>query len=93
MGTLHTLPVRPGRHAAPSAEAASSPAEAVSGAAAGKPRLAAHARLDVEQARQFLMGLDGRTAAPDGPAPMFLLGRLAEHAQALLDVIDAAVTL
>jgi hypothetical protein len=51
-----------------------------------KPVLRPLARLDVEQARCFLMELDDRTA---GAGPMYLLGRLAEHAQALLDVVDA----
>ena len=57
-----------------------------------KPVLRPLARLDVEQARQFLMELPGRTAGADLPAAMFLLGRLTEHAQALLDVLDATVT-
>ena len=57
--------------------------------ASGKPILPPLARLDVEQAREFVMKLDERTAGADLPAAMFLLGRLAEHAQALLDVIDA----
>ncbi|HEY5357145.1 MAG TPA: hypothetical protein VIJ82_05555 [Streptosporangiaceae bacterium] len=77
MGTLHNLP----RHG---------PAKH---AAPPKPQLQPLARLDVEQARQFLDGLDVRTAGADIPEAMFLLGRLAEHAQALLDVIDATVTL
>ena len=53
-----------------------------------KPALTKHSRLSVEQARCFLMELDGRTVGAD---PMFLLGRLAEHAQRLLDVVDATV--
>ena len=59
----------------------------------GKPVLRPLARLDVEQAREFLMGLDARTAGADLPTTAFLLGRLAEHAQALLDVLDAVVAL
>jgi hypothetical protein len=58
-----------------------------------KPVLRPLARLDVEQARQFLMELDGLTRGADLSVAMFLLGRLAEHAQALLDVLDATVTL
>jgi len=50
------------------------------------------ARLDVEQARKFLMELDTAAASASPLLAMFLLGRCAEHAQALLDVIDAAVT-
>ena len=59
------------------------------GAPPAKPVLRPLARLDVEQARQFLMELPARTAGADLPAAMFLLGRLAEHGQALLDVLDA----
>jgi hypothetical protein len=59
---------------------------------ADRPVLRSLARLDVEQARQFLTDLDGRTRAADLPEAMFLLGRLAEHTQSLLDVIDATVT-
>jgi hypothetical protein len=59
---------------------------------AAKPVLHPQARLDVEQAREFLARLPRRTKGADLPAAMFLLGRLAEHAQALLDVLDAAVT-
>jgi hypothetical protein len=58
---------------------------------ADRPVLRPLARLDVEQARQFLTDLDRRTRAADLPEAMFLLGRLAEHAQSLLDVIDAMV--
>jgi hypothetical protein len=61
--------------------------------APGKPRLRPLARLDVEQARLFVMELDTATAGCDPLRAMFLLGRCVEHAQALLDVIDAAVTL
>jgi hypothetical protein len=56
---------------------------------APKPVLDRHVRLSVEQARCFLMQLDGKTAEADLPAAMYLLGRLAEHAAQLLDVIDA----
>ncbi|MGH3398411.1 MAG: hypothetical protein ACRDPO_27365 [Streptosporangiaceae bacterium] len=77
MGTLTNLPRRgPARHAVPAA----------------RPQLRPLARLDVEQARQFLMELDGRTIGADVTHAMFLLDRLAEHARALLDVIDATVT-
>lgn len=58
----------------------------------GKPVLRTWKRLDVEQARQFLAELDGRTRAADLQEAMFLLGRLAGHAQALLDVLDSVVT-
>jgi hypothetical protein len=52
-------------------------------------RLRKLARLDVEQARAFLMGLDDATQdAGDGRA-MYLLGVLAGHAQSLLDALDA----
>ena len=47
------------------------------------------ARLDVEQARRFLMELDGRTAGADVPRLAYLLGALEGHAQSLLDVLDA----
>jgi hypothetical protein len=58
-----------------------------------RPTLRPLARLDVEQARKFVMELDEAAAAASPLLAMFLLGRCAEHAQALLDVIDAAVTL
>jgi hypothetical protein len=58
-----------------------------------KPTLRPLARLDVEQARKFLLELDTAAASTSPLLAMFLLGRCAEHAQALLDVIDAAVAL
>ena len=58
-----------------------------------KPVLRPMARLDVEQARKFVLELDVAAAGTDPLRAMFLLGRCVEHAQALLDVIDAAVTL
>jgi len=45
-------------------------------------------RLDVEQARKFLLSLDGRVAVAELPESMYLLGLLEGHAQALLDIID-----
>src|SRR5258708_9223536 len=60
---------------------------------APKPAISPHARLDVEQARQFVMELDLMTAGVDPLRSMFLLGRCVEHAQALLDVLDAVVAL
>jgi hypothetical protein len=56
-----------------------------------KPVLRPLARLDVEQARAFVFELPHMTAGADLSAAMFLLGRLTEHAQALLDVVDATV--
>ncbi|MGI8446957.1 MAG: hypothetical protein ACR2MP_07215 [Streptosporangiaceae bacterium] len=50
--------------------------------------LAAMRRLDVEQARKFLLSLDGRVAVAELPESMYLLGLLEGHAQALLDIID-----
>lgn len=61
--------------------------------ATSKPVLHMLARLDVEQARKFVMELDTAAASTSPLLAMFLLGRCAEHAQALLDVIDATVTL
>lgn len=58
-----------------------------------KPTLRPLARLDVEHACKFLLGLDTIAAAASPLLAMFLLGRCAEHAQALLDVIDAAAAL
>jgi hypothetical protein len=58
---------------------------------APKPSIGPHARLDIEQARQFVMELDVLTAGVDPLRAMFLLGRCVEHAQALLDVLDAVV--
>jgi hypothetical protein len=86
MGTVHTLnglqrPEKP-RGAAPPALPR-----------VPKPVLDRHVRLTVEQARCFLMHLDGKAAEADLPAAMFLLGRLAEHAERLLDVIDATTAL
>lgn len=57
-----------------------------------KPVLQLLARLDVEQARCFILELPRMTAGADLPTAMFLVGRLTEHAQALLDVVDATVT-
>jgi hypothetical protein len=52
--------------------------------------LAPGRRLDVEQAREFLMALDGRMAADPSPARLaYLIGRLEGHAASLLDVLDA----
>ena len=62
-------------------------------AAVGRPVLQVLARLDVEQARKFLIELDAAAASTSPLLARFLLGRCAEHAQALLDVIDAAMTL
>jgi hypothetical protein len=45
-------------------------------------------RLDVEQARAFLMELPASTAGVDLPRAMYLLGLLGGHAQNLLDVLD-----
>lgn len=56
---------------------------------AAKPVLRPLALLDVAQAEQFVMELDGRSQEADLPRAMFLLGRLAEHTKALLDVIYA----
>jgi hypothetical protein len=61
-------------------------------AAHAKPQLRPWTRLDVEQARQFLMELPGRCAEADLPAAMFLLGQLESHAHKLLDVLDTVVT-
>lgn len=58
-----------------------------------KPVLRPLARLDVEQARQFVLDLDVAAAACDPLRAMFLLGRCAEHCQSLLDAIDAVVAL
>ena len=45
--------------------------------------------LDVAQAEQFVLELDSRTQGADLPAAMYMLGRLAEHTKALLDVVYA----
>jgi hypothetical protein len=58
-----------------------------------RPVLRPLARLDVDQARKFLIELDAAAAASRPLLATLLLGRCAEHAQALLDVIDTAVTL
>ena len=83
MGTVHTI--NGPRH----------PAKPQGAAAAQlpKPVLDRHVRLSVEQARCFLMHLDGKVAEADLPAAMFLLGRLTEHAEKLLDVIDSVTAL
>jgi hypothetical protein len=60
---------------------------------APRPVLDRHVRLSVEQARCFLMQLDGKVVEADLPAAMFLLGRLAEHAEKLLEVIDSVTAL
>jgi len=52
-------------------------------------RLRKLARLDVEQAREFLAELDGRMQGADLPRLAYLVGLLEGHAQSLLDVIDA----
>ena len=57
-----------------------------------KPQLRPWTRLDVEQARKFLMELPARVADADLPAAMFLLGQLESHAHKLLDVLDTVVT-
>lgn len=72
---------------------AATPAPAFTDAPPGKRVLVPLARLDVEQAREFLMDLDAAAAAASPLLAMFLLGRCAEHAQRLLDVCDAAVSL
>lgn len=54
-----------------------------------KPVLRPLALLDVAQAERFVMELDDRARGADLPAAMYLLGRLAEHAQALLEVVYA----
>jgi hypothetical protein len=64
------------------------PAPAPPGAPARFP-LQAMRRLDVEQARTFLLGLDGRVAVAELPESMYLLGLLEGHALTLLDIIDA----
>ena len=51
--------------------------------------LGALRRLDVEQAREFLMSLDGRMADPSPARLAYLIGLAEGHAQTLLDVIDA----
>jgi hypothetical protein len=58
-------------------------------APAARVRLRPLARLDVEQARQFLMELDGRMAGADVSRLAYLVGLLEGHAASLMDVIDA----
>jgi len=58
-------------------------------AAPPRPRLHPKARLDVEQAREFLGKLSRRTRGADQAQALLLLGQLSGHAQALIDVIDA----
>jgi hypothetical protein len=86
MGTVHTIN-RPRHPAKPQRAAPSAPQQLP------KPVLDRHVRLTVEQARCFLMQLDGKTDGADLPVAMYLLGRLAEHAQNLLDVVDANTAL
>jgi hypothetical protein len=58
-------------------------------ASSSRVRLRKLARLDVEQAREFLLELDGRIAGADLPRLAYLVGVLEGHAQNLMDVIDA----
>jgi hypothetical protein len=60
--------------------------KAAPGSARVKLRLLA--RLDVEQAREFLTGLDGRIADANASQLAYLLGCIEGHAQSLLDIID-----
>lgn len=53
------------------------------------PVLRPLALLDVAQAEQFVLELDSRSRGADLPAAMYLLGRLTEHTQALLEVVYA----
>lgn len=62
-------------------------------AQSAKPQPRPLARLDVEQARKVMTDLDVATVGIDPLCAMFLLGRCAEHAQALLDVLDTVVAL
>jgi len=94
MTMTNTMPPRPTRRRHLAAVPAAPPQVGLPiGPAAGRPVLQVLARLDVEQARKFLMELDTAAASVSPLLAMFLLGRCAEHARALLDVIDAAVTL
>jgi hypothetical protein len=52
-------------------------------------RLAPGRRLDIEQAREFLMSLDDRTNNASPARLAYLIGRLEGHALTLLDVLDA----
>lgn len=61
--------------------------------AGARPVLRPAARLDVEQARKFVIELDTAAASSSPLLAMFLLGWCAEHAQSLLDVIDAITEL
>jgi hypothetical protein len=56
-----------------------------------KPVLRPWTRLQVEQARQFVMELDVTAAGCDPLKAMFLLGRMTENCQRLLDVVDSVV--
>jgi hypothetical protein len=69
------------------------PGDAANPYPVSKPVLAPLARLNVEQARKFLTELDTVAASSSPLLAMFLLGRCAEHAQALLDIIDATTEL
>lgn len=56
-----------------------------------RPVLPPLARLDVEQARWFLMELDGRVDGIGLSRAMYLLGMAQGHLESLLDVLDATV--
>ena len=58
-----------------------------------RPVLAPHTRLRVEQARRFLMELHDLACGADQAQTLVLIGRMAEHAQVLLDVIDTTTPL
>jgi len=58
-------------------------------ASPARVRLRKLARLDVEQAREFVLELDGRMAGADLPRLAYLIGVLEAHARNLMDVIDA----
>ncbi len=73
-----------GRHAA------TRPQPAPAAPAERKPVLPLHARLNVGQARKYLLDLDTAAASNSPLLAMYLLGRCAEHLQVVLDVIDAA---
>ena len=47
------------------------------------------ARMEIEQARKFLMELDDRTRDANAARLAYLLGALEGHAQTLLDLLDA----
>lgn len=61
--------------------------------APARVRLRPVVRLDVEQARKFLMELDGRMHDADASRLAYLIGLLEGHAQSLLDVIDTVTEL